>query len=259
MYKRKFEEERNLCYNKVKEGKGGIFMKELENQKSNVKKVEKKEKTNTFTKKHSKTIKILVFILLAILLIYVIIIMRRAIIMTSLSEKAKERQVATNYYVKQYNYLEDTFVITESYHLENDYLTIHTWYSDDKDMEKIISYRKGEEKISILETKGRKYILDANTVVGENILPVTYVSDGFLANLQYAILVEVAPANCKGKECYVIKGDGYERYVDKETGLAVREIEEDQIKDFTITFDVVKDTDIVKPDTTDAIMYVQNK
>ena len=96
MYKRKFEEERNLCYNKVKEGKGGIFMKELENQKSNVKKVEKKEKTNTFTKKHSKTIKILVFILLAILLIYVIIIMRRAIIMTSLSEKAKERQSVSN-------------------------------------------------------------------------------------------------------------------------------------------------------------------
>ena len=27
MYKRKFEKERNLCYNKVKEGKGGIFMK----------------------------------------------------------------------------------------------------------------------------------------------------------------------------------------------------------------------------------------
>ena len=76
-----------------------------------------------------------------------------------------------------------------------------------------------------------------------------------MANLQYAFSVDVESADCKGKECYVIKGDNYQRYLDKETGLVVRTIESDQVTDFEFIFNEVKDTDIVKPDTTGAMMH----
>ena len=101
--------------------------------------------------------------------------------------------------------------------------------------------------------------------VGGHILPVTYVSDGFLANMQYAFIIGVDSTYCNGKECYVIKGTSYERYVDKETGLAVRNIEKsnkeitrqtDMIVDYDYKFNTVTDSDIVKPDTTG---YITNE
>ena len=64
---------------------------------------------------------------------------------------------------------------------------------------------------------------------------------------------------CNGEECYVIKGNSYERYIDKETGLTVRQIEKsnkditgktDMVIDYNYKFNIVSDSDIVKPDTT---------
>ena len=229
---------------------GGIFMEEVKN---NVK-VEEKN-TVRATKKRNKILKIIGLVLLVIILIYVAILIWKASIMNSLSNKAEKSKKTMNYYTKQYTYMGDTFITTESYHLGNDYLTTHTWFSDSKEIRKIVSYQKGDERISLLETDGKKYILDANTIVGGNILPLTYLSNGFMANLQYAFSVDVESADCKGKECYVIKGDNYQRYLDKETGLVVRTIESDQVTDFEFIFNEVKDTDIVKPDTTGAMMH----
>lgn len=94
-------------------------------------------------------------------------------------------------------------------------------------------------------------------------MPVTYVSNGILANLQYALITGIDSTYCNGKECYVIKGNSYERYIDKETGLAVRNIEKsnkeivrknDTVVDYEYKFNIVKDSDIVKPDTTGYIV-----
>ncbi len=216
-----------------------------------------------YIKKYNKKLKILKYALLIIILIYVIAVGRRTIIMSSLSGKATENQINDNYYVRLYSYRGDTLTITESYNKGEDYLTTLTRVVNGSNIQKITYYKKGEEQLFIIESDGKKNILNSETMLGGHILPVTYVSNGILANLQYALITGIDSTYCNGKECYVIKGNSYERYIDKETGLAVRNIEKsnkeitrknDAVVDYEYKFNIVKDSDIVKPDTTGYIV-----
>ena len=223
------------------------------------------EREVKYIKKFSNKMKILKFIILAFIIIYIAVVGRRTFIMASLSEKAKENQLYNNYYAKLYSYQGDSLTITESYNKGEDYLTTITKFANDNQIQKITYYKKGTEQLFLTEFEGKKYIQNSETMVGGHILPVTYVSDGFLANMQYAFIIGVDSTYCNGKECYVIKGTSYERYVDKETGLAVRNIEKsnkeitrqtDMIVDYDYKFNTVTDSDIVKPDTTG---YITNE
>lgn len=216
-----------------------------------------------YIKKYNKKLKILKYALLIIILIYVIAVGRRTIIMSSLSGKATENQINDNYYVRLYSYQGDTLTITESYNKGEDYLTTLTKVVNGSNIQKMTYYKKGEEQLFMTEAEGKKYVLNSETMIGGYILPVTYVSDGILANLQYALITGIDSTYCNGKECYVIKGNSYERYIDKETGLAVRNIEKsnkeitrknDAVVDYEYKFNIVKDSDIVKPDTTGYIV-----
>ena len=216
-----------------------------------------------YIKKYNKKLKILKYALLAIMLIYIIVVGRRTIIMFSLSRKANANKANDNYYAKLYSYQGEILTITESYNKGEDYLTTLTKVVNGSNIQKITYYKKGEEQLFITESEGKKHVLDAETMMGGHILPVTYVSDGILANLQYALITGIDSTYCNGKECYVIKGNSYERYIDKETGLAVRNIDKsnkeitrknDAIVDYEYKFNIVKNSDIVKPDTTDYIV-----
>ncbi len=216
-----------------------------------------------YIKKYNKKLKILKYALLIIILIYVIAVGRRTIIMSSLSGKATENQINDNYYVRLYSYQGDTLTITESYNKGEDYLTTLTKVVNGSNIQKITYYRKGAEQLFMTESEGKKYVLNAETMIGGHILPVTYVADGILANLKYALITGIDSTYCNGKECYVIKENSYERYIDKETGLAVRNIEKsnkeitrknDAVVDYEYKFNIVKDSDIVKPDTTGYIV-----
>ena len=223
------------------------------------------EREVKYIKKLSMSIEVLKFIILAFIIIYIAVVGRRTFIMASLSEKAKENQLYNNYYAKLYSYQGDSLTITESYNKGEDYLTTMTKFVNGNQIQKITYYKKGTEQLFLTEFEGKKYIQNSETMVGGHILPVTYVSDGFLANMQYAFIIGVDSTYCNGKECYVIKGTSYERYVDKETGLAVRNIEKsnkeitrqtDMIVDYDYKFNTVTDSDIVKPDTTG---YITNE
>lgn len=223
------------------------------------------EREVKYMKKFSGKMKLLKFIILALVIIYVIIVGGRTFIMTSLSEKAKENQSYNNYYAKLYSYQGDTLTITESYNKGEDYLTTMTRVVNSNQIQKIIYYKKGNEQLTLTEVDGKRYIQDSKEILGGYIRPVTYVSDGLLANMQYAFIIGIDKTYCNGKECYIIKGDSYERYIDKETGLAVRKIEKsnkeitrqtDIVVDYKYKFNTVKDSDIAKPDTTG---YVVNK
>ena len=57
----------------------------------------------------------------------------------------------------------------------------------------------------------------------------------------------------------VFKGSSYERYIDKETGFAIRDIEKsnkeitrqtDMVVDYDYKFNIVTDSDIIRPDIT---------
>ena len=235
----------------------------LENMKKEipVSTTQKDNREVKYMKKYSKKLKTLKYALLIIIILYVILVGRRTFIMASLSKKAVENQMNDNYYVRLYSYQGDTLTITESYNKGEDYLTTHTRVVNGNNIQKISYYKKCEEQLFITESDGKKHILNSETMAGGHILPVTYVSDGIFANLQYALITGIDSTYCNGKECYVIKGKNYERYIDKETGLAVRNIEKsnkeitrqnDIVVDYEYKFNIIKDSDIVKLDTSDS-------
>lgn len=210
-----------------------------------------------YIKKFSNKMKILKFILLILIIIYIAVVGRRTFIMFSLLEKAKENQIYNNYYAKLYSYQGESLTITESYNKGEDYLTTITRLVNGNQVQKITYYKQGIEQLIFTEIDGKKYIQDSKNMVGGSILPVTYVSDGLFANFQFAFITGINSTYCNGKECYVIKGKSYERYIDKETGFAVRSIDKsnkeisrqtDMVVDYEYEFNVVKDNDIVKPE-----------
>ena len=218
---------------------------------------EKQDKREVkYMKKYSNKMKVLKYILLALIIIYIAIVLRRTFIMFSLSEKAKENKSYDNYYAKLYSYQGDSLIITESYNKDGNYLTTMTRITEDGNQRlKLTFYNKDNEQIALAESEEEKYILNSETTAGWNVSPVTYTNDGFIGNLQLAFIIGIDSDYCNGKACYVIKGSSYERYIDKETGLAIRSIDKnsgqnDTIVDYEYTFNTVEDSDIVKPDTT---------
>ncbi len=239
--------------------------KMLENMKKelNLKTNKRDEREVKYIKKFSNKMKVLKFILLALILIYFIVVGRRTLIMFSLSEKAKENKLYDNYYAKLYSYHGDSLTITESYNKGEDYLTTMTRFVNGNQIQKLTYYKKGNEKLFLTESEGKKYIKDAETIMHASVSPITYLSDGILANIQRAFITGIDFAYCNGKECYVINENSLERYIDKETGLAVREIQKsnkdtiggtDVIVDFEYKFNTVKESDIIRPDTSDYIV-----
>ncbi len=215
-----------------------------------------------YIKKYSKKMKILKTIILLIIFIYLLLVARRTVIMVSLSKKAYNNLLKDNYYARLYSHCGDTLRITDSYNKGDNYLTTMTVFENNDQINKITFYEKDDEKICLTQVNDKKYLLDAENIVGMHILPVTDVLDGFLANLQYALVIGIDSTYCNGRECYVIKGKNYERFVDKETGLLLRSIQKaekndenraDTIVDYEYKFDVVEDSNIVKPDISGAI------
>ena len=71
-------------------------------------------------------------------------------------------------------------------------------------------------------------------------------------NIFLAIVTTIDKTNLDGTECYMIK-DGYtEKFIDVHTGLAIKmiDIRNNRTVDYHYQYGVVKDSDIVKPDTT---------
>lgn len=237
----------------------------LENMKIELKtnKEKRDEREVKYIKKYSNKMKVLKLILLVIVLIYVVLVGRRMIIMTSLSQKAKESQLNNNYYAKIIYYEGEEITITESYNMGENYLTTKTRYGKNNQNVRITAYKKENDEICLMEYNDQKYIMDFDKMAGKAVGLETYVSNDFFSNLQYAFLIGIDSTYCNGRECYVIKGNSYERYIDKQTGLAIRDIskstknivrENDGIIDYEYTFNNVNDSDIAKPDTTGSVV-----
>ena len=233
----------------------------LERMKKDIKVEDKKidKREVKYIKKFSNKMRILKLILLTLVLIYIAVVLRRTFIMFSLGKKATENQLYSNYYAKLHSYQGDSLNIIESYNKGEDHLTTMTSFSNENQIRKVIYYEKENEKISLTEFDGKKVLGNSENAVLSHIMPVTYVSNSFLINMQFALFNGIDSTYCNGKECYVIKGENYEWYIDKENGLATRMIQKvekgvtrsaDLIVDYEYKFNTVTDEEIAKPDTT---------
>lgn len=214
------------------------------------------EEEINFLKRLGRKTKILKSILLIIVLVYIILIGRRTLIMIQLSQLAQLNKEISNYHSILHTYQDNMLITTETYYKETDYLMTMIAYSNNSPIKKVTFYKKGNEAFSLTEANGEKILnnLDVEEMNLQISSPLTYVSNGLLENLRYALFVGIESTYCNGKECYLLKGQNLDSYIDKDTGLVVRSIDKstrtiNSVVDYEYQFNVVQDDDIVKPDS----------
>lgn len=209
-----------------------------------------------YMKKFNKQLRILKFILLAILIVFILGITRKTIIMTSLYNKSQKHY---DEYMKNYH------IITTQYDSTDAVSQIETYCKDGKFKRyvragkvgnfnsEIIFYKSDKEEIKLFSNGNVKF-KSSNVVVGYPYIPFFY-TDTIFRSFQESFTVSIESVTIDSKECYAIKSKHWDYFIDKETGLIIKEISYategvDSTRYYYYEFGTVKDSDIVKPDTT---------
>lgn len=83
------------------------------------------------------------------------------------------------------------------------------------------------------------------------------IENSFRINLITAIFSSVHRVNLGGRKCYLVKDGNYERFIDIETGIMIKGIDNlnNTTQDYYYEFGTVEDQDVEEPDTTGYTVY----
>lgn len=197
-----------------------------------------------------KKILIIVLILFAILAIFIV---RKFIIITNLVNESKEYANKTNYFAVVQSLQNGNVNIIKSYNKDGNYLTTFRTYGKDiKDERGLIRYKKDSEEIGIIQSGQEKIAILDGSVLGEvNVVNIFSTLDNTMQQLQFAVISRITTDNYGNIECYLIELENCKMWVEKDTGLIIREINGGLVSERFYEFDIVKDEDITKPDISD--------
>lgn len=164
---------------------------------------------------------------LIIVAIVAILVGRKMIIIAGLQKKASQYANVKNYYMRLRLYEGDKIIQYEDYNLGEKYLkTMRSITKQDEVVSKMIVASDGKSKTTYIENKdGKIAILNSNHTLMAGLEHYAY-TDNFGQLLIKALTSSVKTRECNGKKCYLIvsvQDINGGTYVDKETGLTVRE------------------------------------
>lgn len=220
-------------------------------------------------KKKIRLGKKILIVILVILAIFIVLQLRKVIIINSLQSKAKNYMEIDNYKAVVHQYQGDNMQTYTTYKSNGKSLSILKAYSTE-DIRTLINYKDKEIAHTFIEAGGEKVVI----LKGNNIPAPIEISNGLnTENLWQFIIAtifsKIESEECNGKQCYKIEvsyspnilyDDGTDVatiYLDKETGLKVREIngtikmDENKINiitDYEYEFNNVDDTMLIEPD-----------
>ena len=208
---------------------------------------------NGINQKNNYKIKIIVIAILLIILISVIMISRKIIIISNLENKSREYVNSNNFYAKVYSYSGDFTNINEHYKKDDKQLTKNrifngTYVSD-------FIYVKENKKTDIYANIDGKKVANLDEDIDLFFMPNTIEINNIWELMDISMYSKVETEECNGKNCYRISNKYGTLYLDKDTGLIVREIRKfnegdtvNMVLDYMYTFDNVEDTDFNRPD-----------
>ena len=204
-------------------------------------------------KKKMKLWKKILIALLILLILFALLVLRNFIIISQLVESSKEFADKTNFVAVVQSLQGGNVNILKSYNKDGNYLTTMKAYGKDIQNERGLTvYNKDNDKIAVIYSEQNKVALLNESIVGEvNVVNAFSTIDNTIKQLQIAIMSRITTDNCNNIECYLIEVDKWKMWVDKDSGLIVREINGGFVTERFYEFDIVKDDDIIKPDTSD--------
>ena len=207
-------------------------------------------------KKFFKTIGILVFIIVILMLLYVI---RNTIIVTKLQKNIKEYTSKTNFSIKVTNLTSETSKMTVNYYKKDNKEAVILERNVDENSVKMSFYNNGERKDLFIETNDKKTVQvnTKNQLLGLNITD-SLQTDNLWQTILYSSIARIKTENVNGKECYKVSnfyspywmyGDNItEFYIEKDTGLLIKTVIDDEVAVREYSFDDVEDSAFVEPD-----------
>lgn len=207
-------------------------------------------------KKVFKTIGILVLIIVILMLLYVI---RNTIIVTKLQKNIKEYTSKTNFSIKVTNLTSEKSKMTVNYYKKDNKEAVILERNVDENSVKMSFYNNGERKDLFIETNDKKTVQvnTKNQLLGLNITD-SLQTDNLWQTILYSSIARIKTENVNGKECYKVSnfyspywmyGDNItEFYIEKDTGLLIKTVIDDEIAVREYSFDDVEDSAFVEPD-----------
>lgn len=204
-------------------------------------------------KKKMKLWKKILLVVLALLVVFAILTLRKYIIIRNLVNESKEYANKTNYLAVVQSLQNGNVNMIKSYNKDGNYLTtLRTYGKDIQDERGLIRYKKDSEEIGIIYSGQEKIaILDGSVLGDVNVVNIFSTLNNTMQQLQFAIMSRITTDNYGNVECYLIELDNWKMWVEKETGLIIREINGGLVAERVYEFDTVKDEDILKPDISD--------
>ena len=208
--------------------------------------------------KKMKLWKKILLVLLAIFLLFSIYVLRNYIIISNIEKTSRQYSNKTNYIANVYSIQSNGINTVKSYNKDGKYLSlIQTKVNNIDDIRKLTVYKGDNEGLGIIQADGKKIAILNNNVIG-GVQVLTFGMFGpesglnILQKLCLSIISRISTENCNNKETFFIgMPDGWKLWIDKENGTIVREINGGFVTERNYEFDIVKDTDIAKPDISD--------
>lgn len=207
-------------------------------------------------KKVFKTIGILVLIIVILMLLYVI---RNTIIVTKLQKNIKEYTSKTNFSIKVTNLTSETSKMTVNYYKKDNKEAVILERNVDENSVKMSFYNNVERRDLFIETNDKKTVQvnTKNQLLGLNITD-SLQTDNVWQTILYSSIARIKTENVNGKECYKVSnfyspywmyGEKItEFYIEKDTGLLIKTVIDDEIAVREYSFDDVEDSAFVEPD-----------
>ena len=227
-----------------------------------------------YIKKFNKRMKLLKAILIGILIIFLLSFARKMIIIVSLNNKISNYTNSKNYYIKTFNYTGDEIITIECYKKEEKYIRrlkssfetgkiTTTDYYNGKIVNTYSELKFDEDTTEYVSRKTADLNKEDKGVIPS--IPNSITINNLITFLGMPLFSSITSEKCNGKDCYRIviyslnTNNESIYYIDKETGLTIREIgvsgvidsdgqQYDLVTDFQYKFDVVTEEDFIEPD-----------
>ena len=204
-----------------------------------------------------KILKVIGIVILVVIVIFLIHTIRNYIIISDLQNKIAKYSNSTNYYTKSVAEESDGTVVTTKYYKKDNKEALFLERNVNGEISKVSIYNNGERKDTFWDNKEAKIVrLNTENLMAVNIYNFTE-TDNKWQTLLGSMIASIKSTNCDGKECYILKrfpaailvdSEKSEIYIEKDTGLYFKTVDEGRTSEREYEFDKVDDSIFVEPD-----------
>ena len=196
-----------------------------------------------------KFLKIFGTILLVLIVLFLINTLRNYIIISKLQDRIEEYTSSTNYHVRSTSIISENDVHLNIDFYKKDDRTLQVLQRQKEDTVTLRRYGKGKEINTYIETEENKQMYtESNSIfLYDNISNHLEITELYEKLLRSALSI-IYSSKVNEKSCYVVIFFNTRLYVEKDTGLLVREVMPQQDFNYEYEFNNVEDSIFVEPD-----------